>query len=176
MVQSNVTSISPATHADQHRTGGTDPLTGAVGIDAMAPAGHYGSHEPGGSDHIPAFGTTIPDNDTVQTLVGAGATVKKKETTLTVCTDVLEIAFDAYRVGSVGTYEVQLRRSGVNVGAVQTPPTGGYQTFVETISGWSDGDALQVYMAASAGTTIHVRNLRILSISRYDQSGAANDP
>ena len=35
MVQSQVVSITPAQHADAHRIGGTDPLTGAVGIDAI---------------------------------------------------------------------------------------------------------------------------------------------
>ena len=35
MVQSQVVSITPAQHADAHRIGGTDPLTGAVGIDGL---------------------------------------------------------------------------------------------------------------------------------------------
>lgn len=35
MVQSSTISITPATHADNHRTGGTDPLTGIVGINSL---------------------------------------------------------------------------------------------------------------------------------------------
>ena len=39
MVDSQVTSITPATHADRHRHGGADPLTGDVRIDDMFPSG-----------------------------------------------------------------------------------------------------------------------------------------
>lgn len=35
MVESHVISVTPAKHADEHRTGGTDPLTGAVGINSL---------------------------------------------------------------------------------------------------------------------------------------------
>jgi hypothetical protein len=35
MVQSQTTSITPSIHADTHRTGGTDPLTGVVGINSL---------------------------------------------------------------------------------------------------------------------------------------------
>ena len=35
MVQSQVVSITPAVHADKHRHGGTDPLTGDVRIDGL---------------------------------------------------------------------------------------------------------------------------------------------
>ena len=37
MVDSQVTSITPATHADRHRHGGADPLTGDVRIDDVEP-------------------------------------------------------------------------------------------------------------------------------------------
>ena len=37
MVKSQTIGITPTTHADSHRTGGTDPLTGAVGINDIVP-------------------------------------------------------------------------------------------------------------------------------------------
>lgn len=36
MVESSMISITPATHADRHRTGGADPLTGDVGINGLS--------------------------------------------------------------------------------------------------------------------------------------------
>ena len=36
MVESQVVSVTPATHADQHRNGGSDPLTGDVRINKLS--------------------------------------------------------------------------------------------------------------------------------------------
>jgi hypothetical protein len=50
MVNASSTSLTPAKHADNHKTGGTDPLT-----DPITVTGHHTTHESGGSDEIAGF-------------------------------------------------------------------------------------------------------------------------
>lgn len=169
MVESSSISITPAQHADNHQIGGSDPLTGTILVSP-----HHAEHESGGSDVVPIEYPTgiISSNDTVKT--HEGATGKFKETTLTTCSPTLRISYEVMKTGSVGTPWVRIYRNAGAVGTQHNVTSGTYSTKNEEIAGWSNGDALQIYAASSAGDVVHVKNLRVYVV--FPTATVANDP
>ncbi|MCK4739735.1 MAG: hypothetical protein KAT46_07275 [Deltaproteobacteria bacterium] len=73
----------------------------------------------------------------------------------------LRIKFEAYATtGSGGSYHAKIFRNGIEVGTEQIL-TSSYVEFSEDISGWSDGDLIQIYGRRVGGATILVQNLRL---------------
>lgn len=180
MVISQTTSITPSTHADTHRTGGTDPLTGAVGIDVIP---HGATHEGGGSDSIIGIYAINSDilkaNNSVKTGTNAAYTLLKAMTLTNTPAATLSIAFDLSSDHGSTTVYGRIYRNGVAVGTEQSAVNlgaGVYQEKLESIGGWSDGDELQIYVRYGTGSHVKVKNLEIRGEIPVGFDISNNDP
>lgn len=76
----------------------------------------------------------------------------------------LRIKFDGRSLANGASWQFRgyVARNGVQVGTLQVNPTTAYVTFSEDIGGWSAGDLVQLYVAASiSNTAVYWRNFRI---------------
>lgn len=182
MVESQVVSVTPATHADNHRTGGTDPLTGAVGINAMAPAAHKATHEDGGADVIPGVDYTVTASDVNihanDTARSCTATVLEcvKEIELVRISGELRIEFELFSPSII--VDGRIYRNGVAVGVLQQHNGASTWSAVKTedIAGWSAGDLMQLYCKIASAGTMQCRNLRIDGTIVISEIGTNQDP
>jgi len=146
--------------------------TGADVTANNAPKAHKTSHEAGGSDSLRKYflsdDVLISNDGVVTTTTGFSTPNKTKGITLTNTPDTIRIsfAFAPLDSGSSGTvyYYAQIYRNGGAVGT-QRSLTGtlSYTTYSEDISGWSDGDELEIYVWSNYNNFgINTKELRIL--------------
>ena len=165
MVNSQVTSITPATHADRHSVGGADPL-----IAPLLP--HHAQHETGGSDivSVPAYihhdytadNAILHSNDTIRS-VTVLAYQKFKEILLGSTPDEIRIYYYMdYISGTFANSCSYIARNGVMVGTEHTGIVD--EGFYEDISGWLPGDLLQIYCKLEAAGESRVKNMRVCGI------------
>lgn len=121
----------------------------------------------------------VLDNNQPDNSATSGSSIKLKETRidngLGVNPKTIRIKYDFFASGGPGVpipaASFDVRRNGVIVGLVQTAFDGDpYTTFSEDISGWKDGDLVQVYGSMISGTNMSVRNLTIagkIEINEY---------
>lgn len=132
----------------------------------VAVAVHMLEHLEGGNDTISYYDrfeaadlyTNAPERT-----VNSTTYQKKKEIEMTVCADTITIRFSLASGLNTGVYG-QIYRNGVAVGTERLEnhaTSGAYYTFDETISGWSDGDLLQLYLKGYTTTSNWCKNLII---------------
>ena len=88
---------------------------------------------------------------------------KKKEIAITNCADTLSIRFSLASGLNTGVYG-RIYRNGGAVGSERLEnhaSSHAYYTFTETISGWSDGDLLQLYIKGYTTTSNWCKDLKI---------------
>lgn len=131
---------------------------------------HALQHANDGNDQIIFYdmhleNQTIDDN-TAQKTVTAGTYTKYKETKINTCSAYLNISLAQYCWSDPGNIYTKVYRNGVAVGVEHTSSgysgTAGWVTWTEIISGWSDGDLLQIYAYTTAGGPVYVKYLKIL--------------
>jgi len=107
---------------------------------------------------------TVHYNDAEQTTTST-TWVKLKESTLgNRCEGELTVELKGKSEYSHLTVYFRVYRNGVAVGSTQSTNSLTYDTFTEDISGWSDGDALQIYGYTSSGAgtpKAYVKELRL---------------
>lgn len=130
------------------------------------PTGRYLYGDNSGTDIFHA-------DDTEKAL--AGILTKEKEIKLNKTPDTsLKIYFEmgGYSGGFGNTLYAQIYKNGIAVGTLFSQSQGVTETYTprtETISGWNDGDLLQLYGYYSAGGGYYaVKNLRILSAEKEE--------
>lgn len=153
MVQSSSISITPAQHADNHRTGGSDPLTGAVGIDAMAPLAHYTSHAEGGTDDLDLGGYVVSDtvlysNDPVRQ-TDNNTLVKVKEIEVDRGEGNFRVKFWMGQSADLGTSQARVYVNGVATGTLHSIETDTYVQKTDDLTGIVVGDLIQIYANSS---------------------------
>ena len=155
MVESTVVGITPAQHADQHRTGGSDPLTGEVGI---TPHETY------------SYDTNIQKifwaNDPAKSCtVGMAVPEKIKETLIEglsgFANTTIRVYYDVTTAFINGANHSRIYIDGVAVGADHV---GDGMTVQEDIANVNNGDHLQVYGWNTNGGSnkVTITNMRIL--------------
>lgn len=72
----------------------------------------------------------------------------------------LRITFELKRTGLGAAYG-RVYRNGAAVGTERSNTSGTYVEYSEDISGWSDGDLVQVYFKAQSGSNTEVQNLKL---------------
>ena len=169
MVNSQTTSITPAQHAGRHVIGGADPLVDPLLL-------HASRHEIGGADAISSGYITsgtdimIADNP-VENYGSDTATYKKiKEIVLHSTPASIKLTFGLRSNVAGKTAYGRIYRNGAAVGTertvVGTVPT----AFEEIISGWSNGDLLQLYVHGDGSThRANCLEFRILGSSNVSQ-------
>ena len=165
MVQSQVTSITPAQHAARHVIGGADPLIDPLFL-------HASRHASGGADPVTVSSAntytmgaaTLHANDVDRVVTGALDTwIKLKEIRLTnYVYDTLRITYRSFKPGA-GQLTTNVYRNGGAVGTEHThgDPSPG-NTYQEDIAGWATGDLLQIYGKSSTVLDGTVDNMRVL--------------
>lgn len=164
MVKSFTTSITPAQHADRHRHGGADPLTGDVRIDPVSiPQYSIGG---GGLLH-----TNAMQIDTRSVIL-----VAVKGTDLTSgLTGTISISFMLQALGGA-TATAEIWRSGVKVGTTQTR-MGAWLIKSENIGGWAEGDTVEIRLKSShAAIDASVKDLKINGYLFPVPDITSNDP
>ena len=150
MVDSQVTSITPATHADRHSVGGADPL-----VSPIITTAHQTNHTWGGSDELVIYDPDKYDAATVidpteQHTTNAGYTKILEMTLGTLVHDKLGVRF-AGKDAAAGAAHFKVYRNGVAVGTECQSIITSWTTYDEVISGWSTGDLIQLYAKHNTG-------------------------
>ena len=108
------------------------------------------------------LGTSIFWSNDAEKTTSSTSYVKKKEIKLTYTPDTtLKIYWEMYSYVGVLCYAT-VYRNGIAVGTEKTDTSGSYTAKIDTVSGWSNGDLLQLYVKATSPRTAYVRNFRIL--------------
>ena len=156
MVESQVVSITPAQHADAHRHGGTDPLTGDVRIDMI-------QFDPNVNDTVTLDDTASGDHLTIGGAYGVLNPVIDKVINLPAGqTYDLGITFSMHEVSNLGTIKIKIYRNGAAVGTERSINFAGSPvSHSEVISGWVDGDHLQIYGYHNNGGNGKVYDMKI---------------
>lgn len=146
MVKSQTTSITPSQHAANHVAGGTDPL-----VYPILPSKRYD----------PYADTAMVLEDTNEYSQGGTAWTKVWEKTLDSShTPELGFRYDYKRSG--GTAHFKIYRNGVGVGDDVQCLSAVYATSPdEYISGWTNGDKIQIYVSSNVGADKYVKNVEI---------------
>jgi hypothetical protein len=126
---------------------------GAVVLDVTG-LGAYAIAPYVSGNYIQAFA------DSERTNSGTTPTIRKEIYLLRKGT--VNVSFDLHTDTIGATSYAQVYRNGAAVGTLQSTTSLSYVTFTEAISGWSRGDACQLYAYSSANTvSAYVRNFRI---------------
>ena len=172
MVKSQTTSITPATHAASHASGGTDPIV-ADALNAQTPSAHASGHETGGADVITRdkydaaeFSTVILDDSASgnhDTSAGAYTLLVEKTLGIEVGRTIsLGITFTLSEVNNNGASFGRIYRNGGAVGTErQVTGVGADLTSSQVIAGWSNGDLLQIYGYQNNGQVARVFDLKV---------------
>jgi hypothetical protein len=111
-------------------------------------------------------GTTIfIANDAEKSVLNVTVYTKLKEIKLVQTPDAaLKIYFELKSSNVAYTAYAQIYRNGVAVGTERSTTSTTYVAFTETVSGWADGDLLQIYAHTSgSGAAVYVHYLRVLA-------------
>ena len=158
MVDSQVTAITPATHAERHSVGGADPLITPVLVDP-----HHTTHEIGGADEI-TTSYTITASDYIlfsnlenKTVAADGVYHKAKEIVLNTG-GTIRTAFD-YTGGQAGQCLARVYKNGVAYGTERTA-THGTVTYTEDLA-FAAGDLYQIYLFINGGHSGSISNMYV---------------
>ncbi len=89
--------------------------------------------------------------------------VKKKELTATK-SGTLRVKFDL-KIATAGDAYGIIRRNGVDVGTEQHVTSDTYATLSEDISGWAEGDLIQLWLHSLDGVNAMAQNLRVYGVT-----------
>jgi len=153
--------------ANETTIANTDIEDGRVWVSHVEP--HHATHEVGGSDPILYGLLLVPSSDifhanNAEKTANSLTYIKIKECVISGgVPDTLRIYYDM-KSGTGGTLgSSNIYRNGVAVGTQRDTTTATYASYTEDISGWSDGDLLQIYALTDLlGYPCYVRNLRVL--------------
>lgn len=144
---------------------------------------HGDSHLGGGVDEIACYDPYILDvlhNNSTLKYVSGASWIKYKEIKIDDCPDTITIKYTVQDNTSTVTSYTNIYRNGGIVGTQKSWKLNAASSYTQTISGWSDGDLLQLYAYESAASNFRVSNLQILgqniTIPKHVENLTNQDP
>ena len=163
MVNSQVTSITPAIHADRHSVGGADPLVNPLLL-------HAARHGKGGGDVI---GETL--SAMAKSVTSAGYT-KIKEMSL-ISSGNIDVTFELYGSENDTTNSAKVYINGVAAGIERSGCVSNFAligVYTETFNGLVTDDLIQIYGKNATGNGARTTTIRNLYLN--GSTGIVQDP